>query len=145
MEVAMKVKQISVFVENKSGNLSDVTTLLGENGIDISAMSLADTTDFGIVRMIVSDTKKAVEILKEQGFAVKCTDVTALAVDDTPGGLAKVLEILKKEGIGIEYLYAFVGKRDKCAMVVMKISEPEKAEILFGDDYTPDLTDIYRA
>ena len=141
----MKVKQISAFVENAAGNLSDVITLLGKNNIDISAMSLADTTDFGIVRMIVSDTQKAVNILKEQGFAVKCTEVTALALDDTPGGLAKVLEILKNENIGIEYLYAFVGKKDRRAMVVMRVSEPDKAETLFGDEYSADLTDIYRA
>ena len=108
-------------------------------------MSLADTTDFGIVRMIVSDTQKAVDILKEQGFAVKCTEVTALALDDTPGGLAKVLEILKSENIGIEYLYAFVGKKDHRAMVVMRVSEPEKAETLFGDEFSADLTDIYHA
>mgnify|MGYP004462510141 FL=1 len=141
----MKVKQISAFVENAAGNLADVITLLGKNDINISAMSLADTTDFGIVRMIVSDTQKAVDILKEQGFAVKCTEVTALALDDTPGGLAKVLEILKSENIGIEYLYAFVGKKDHRAMVVMRVSEPEKAETLFGDEFSADLTDIYHA
>lgn len=141
----MKVKQISAFVENAAGNLADVITLLGKNDINISAMSLADTTDFGIVRMIVSDTQKAVDILKKQGFAVKCTEVTALALDDTPGGLAKVLEILKSENIGIEYLYAFVGKKDHRAMVVMRVSEPEKAETLFGDEFSADLTDIYHA
>ena len=141
----MKVKQISAFVENAAGNLADVITLLGKNDINISAMSLADTTDFGIVRMIVSDTQKAVDILKEQGFAVKCTEVTALALDDTPGGLAKVLEILKSENIGIEYLYEFVGKKDHRAMVVMRVSEPEKAETLFGDEFSADLTDIYHA
>lgn len=141
----MKVKQISAFVENAAGNLADVITLLGKNDINISAMSLADTTDFGIVRMIVSDTQKAVDILKEQGLAVKCTEVTALALDDTPGGLAKVLEILKSENIGIEYLYAFVGKKDHRAMVVMRVSEPEKAETLFGDEFSADLTDIYHA
>ena len=141
----MKVKQISAFVENAAGNLADVITLLGKNDINISAMSLADTTDFGIVRMIVSDTQKAVDILKEQGLAVKCTEVTALALDDTPGGLAKVLEILKSENIGIEYLYAFVGKKDHRAMVVMRVSEPEKAETLFGNEFSADLTDIYHA
>jgi len=140
----MIIKQISVFVENQSGNLADMTSLLGSNNIDIGAMSLADTTDFGIVRMIVSDTAKACDILKEQGFAVKCTDVTALAVDDVPGGLSGALEKLKKEDIAVEYLYAFVGKTDKRAMVVMRVSEPEKAEKLFGEENTPDLEHIYK-
>lgn len=140
----MKVKQISVFVENAAGNLSDVTAILGESNIDISAMALADTTDFGIVRMIVSDTQKAVDILKDNGFAVKCTEVTALALDDNPGGLAKVLKVLKDADISVEYLYAFVGKKEHCAMVVMKVSDSDKAEKLFGDEYSADLTDIYR-
>ena len=127
----MIVKQISVFVENKSGNLSDILTVLGDNGIDISAMSLADTTDFGILRMIVSDTEKAVEILKAQRLAVKCTDVTALYMEHTPGGLSKILSVLKKEDIDVEYLYAFVEKSGTDARVVMKVSSPEKVEELF--------------
>ena len=128
----MTVKQISVFVENKSGNLSDIHSLLGESGIDISALSLADTTDFGIARMIVSETDKAVEILKEQGFAVKCTDVIALDMEHTPGGLSKILQVLKEENIGIEYLYAFVGNGDKGAKVVMRVSNPQRVCELFG-------------
>ena len=127
----MIVKQISVFVENKSGNLSDILTVLGDNGIDISAMSLADTTDFGILRMIVSDTDKAVAILKDQGLAVKCTDVTALHMEHTPGGLSKILSILKKEDIDVEYLYAFVEKNENDARVIMKVSDSEKVEQLF--------------
>lgn len=140
----MTVKQISVFVENKSGNLADVTALLGENGIDISALSLADTTDFGIARMIVSDPDKAVKILKGQGMAVKCTDVTALAVDDVPGGLSEALKLLKQEKIEIEYMYAFVGKSNKGAMVVMRVSDPQRAQELFGEEHTPDISEIYR-
>lgn len=140
----MTVKQISVFVENRSGNLADVTALLGENGIDISALSLADTTDFGIVRMIVSEPDKAVGILKEHGLAVKCTDVTALAVDDIPGGLSEALKILKQADIAIEYMYAFVGKSNKGAMVVMRLSDPDKAAALFGEEHTPDISEIYR-
>ena len=140
----MKVKQISVFVENKSGNLADVTAILGENGIDISAMSLADTTDFGIARMIVSDPDKAVKILKEHGMAVKCTDVTAIAVSDVPGGLSEALKILKREKIEIEYMYAFVGQSNKGAMVVMRVSDPKRAAELFGEEHNPDINEIYR-
>ena len=127
----MYVKQISVFVENRFGHLEEIIGLLGENGIDISALSLADTTDFGILRMIVSDTEKAVEILKAQRLAVKCTDVTALYMEHTPGGLSKILSVLKKENIDVEYLYAFVEESGTDARVVMKVSSPEKVEELF--------------
>ena len=128
----MKVNQISVFAENKSGSLADISALLGENNIDIRAMSLADKTDFGIVRMIVSDTDKALKIFKDNGFAVKCSEVTALSIANTPGGLAEVLAVLKSEDIVVEYLYAFVGKNDKRAKVVMKLSDPDTAEQLFS-------------
>ncbi len=140
----MKIKQISVFVENKSGNLADVTGLLASNKIDIGALSLADTTDFGIVRMIVSDTQKAVDILKSKGFAVKCTEVTAIAVEDVPGGLSKILEEMKEKNIAVEYMYAFVGKSESCAMVVMRVSDPDAAELIFKDENIPDLEHIYR-
>lgn len=128
----MKVKQISVFVENNSGNLSDIVALLSEKNIDISAMSLADTTDFGIVRMIVSDTDAAVEVLKAKGLAVKCTTVTELGMEDAPGGLSKILMVLKKENIDIDYLYAFVGKDGENARTVMKVSDPDRVEEIFG-------------
>lgn len=128
----MKVKQISVFVENSAGNLSDMVSLLSEKNIDISAMSLADTTDFGIVRMIVSDTDEAVKILKSQGLAVKCTTVTELGMEDAPGGLSKILTVLKKENIDIDYLYAFVGKDEEAAHTIMKVSDPDRVEEIFG-------------
>ena len=91
------IKQISVFVENKSGRLSDILNVIGKNGIDISALSIADTTDFGIVRMIVNDPDKAAEILKSNNLVVKVTDVIALAVADKPGGLAGEIEKLKMQ------------------------------------------------
>lgn len=128
----MKVNQISVFVENSAGNLSDIISLLGEKNIDISAMSLADTTDFGIVRMIVSNTDEAVKILKAQGLAVKCTTVTELCMEDTPGGLSKILTVLKKENIDIDYLYAFVGKNGGAARAIMKVSNPDRVDEIFG-------------
>ena len=135
---AMKlIKQISVFVENKSGRLSDILNVIGKNGIDISALSIADTTDFGIVRMIVNDPDKAAEILKSNNLVVKVTDVIALAVADKPGGLAGEIEKLKNAGISIEYMYAFIGKSDKGALVIVRVENPEKAlEVLKDENVT---------
>ena len=125
------IKQISVFVENKSGRLSDILNVIGKNGIDISALSIADTNDFGIVRMIVNDPDKAAEILKSNNLVVKVTDVIALAVADKPGGLAGEIEKLKNAGISIEYMYAFIGKSDK------GVENPEKAlEVLKDENVT---------
>ena len=123
----MLVKQISIFLENKSGRLAEVTSVLGENGIDISALSIADTTDFGILRLIVNKPEKAEEILKENGFTVSRTNVIAIAVIDEPGGLAAALKALDREQIGIEYMYAFVGKTSKEALVILRVENPEKA------------------
>ena len=109
----MLVKQISVFLENKSGRLAEVTRTLASNNIDISALSIADTTDFGILRLIVNDPETAESVLNQNGFTVSCTSVIAVSVADKPGGLAVALDILDSEGFGIEYLYALCrqGKR----------------------------------
>lgn len=123
----MLVKQISVFLENKSGRLAEVTGVLGENNIDISALSIADTTDFGILRLIVNQPERAEAILRKNGFTVSCTSVIAIAVEDKPGGLAAALKILDREAIGIEYMYAFVGKTTDQALVIIRVEVPEKA------------------
>lgn len=123
----MKVRQISIFLENKFGRLAQVTRVLGENGINIRALSIADTTDFGILRLIVNEPEKAYEVLKESGFTVSVTDVIAVEVADTPGGLAAVLEFLEKAGINIEYLYAFVQKASSAALVVFRVEQVEEA------------------
>ncbi|MCX7748998.1 MAG: ACT domain-containing protein [Clostridia bacterium] len=123
----MLVKQISVFLENKSGRLAEVTKILGDNEIDISALSIADTTDFGILRLIVNKPEKAEAALKENEFTVSCTSVIAIAVPDKPGGLASALNILERESIGIEYMYAFIGKTTDEALVILRVEEPEKA------------------
>lgn len=123
----MLVKQISVFLENKSGRLADVTRTLGKNNIDISALSIADTTDFGILRLIVNKPEKAEEVLKEDGFTVSCTNVIVIGVQDKPGGLAAALEILDRESIGIEYMYAFVSKTEDEAMVILRVEDPARA------------------
>lgn len=123
----MLVKQISVFLENKSGRLAEVTKILGDNGIDISALSIADTTDFGILRLIVNQPEKAESVLRENGFTVSCTSVIAIAVADKPGGLAAALEVLDRESIGIEYMYAFVGKTSDEALVILRVETPDRA------------------
>ena len=123
----MKVKQISVFLENKSGRLANVSRTLGERGINIRALSIADTTDFGILRLIVSDPDGAWKALKAEDFSVSITEVIAVQVPDRPGGLAGILGMLEKAGINIEYMYAFVGKTLDDAVVVFRIEEIERA------------------
>lgn len=122
----MLVKQISIFLENKSGRLAEVTKVLAENDIDISALSIADTTDFGILRLILSKPEEAEKALSNAGFTVSCTNVVAIAIPDTTGSLAKALEALDFEGIGIEYMYAFVGKTTDEALVILRIENAEK-------------------
>ncbi|MGA1865219.1 MAG: ACT domain-containing protein [bacterium] len=119
----MKVQQISIFLENKSGRLSEVTRILGNNGINIRALSLADTTDFGILRLIVNDADKANRVLKEYGFTVGKTDVIAVEVNDKPGGLATILEILNRENINVEYMYAFVERSRDNAVIIFRFDD----------------------
>jgi hypothetical protein len=123
----MLIKQISVFLENKTGRLAEVTSILGSEGIDIRALSIADTTDFGILRLIVNMPEKAEEILKENGYTVSGTSVIAIAVADKPGGLSVALEILDKETIGIEYMYAFIGATADEALVILRVENADKA------------------
>ena len=103
----MIIKQLSVFLENKSGRLNEVSTLLGREGINMSAFSVADTSEFGILRLIVSDHEKAFRVLKEHHFSVSLTDVVCLNCPNQPGALARALQILSENEVSIEYLYAF--------------------------------------
>lgn len=123
----MLVKQISVFVENTTGRLSKLTRTLAESGIDILAISIADTVDFGILRCIVNDPDKAVEVLKAGGFTASMTKVLAIELDDSPGGLATVLEYLSEEHIGVDYVYSFVHHREGRALILFKVGDAEKA------------------
>ena len=123
----MFVKQLSVFVENKFGRISEIINALAENSIDISALSLADTSEFGILRLIVDKPELAVDVLKEEGVIVKLSDVLAIAIDDTPGGLAKALSLLTEANVVIEYMYAFIGKADGKAMTVIRVDDEAKA------------------
>ncbi len=119
----MAVRQISVFLENKIGRLAEITQILGNKEINIRALAIADTTEFGILRMIVDKPQKAYEALEERGFTVSQTEVVVVEVEDKPGGLAQVMAILGKEGINVEYLYAFVAPKGRGALVVLKIEE----------------------
>ncbi len=123
----MKVEQISIFLENKSGRLADVAGVLARAGINIRALSLADTTDFGILRLIVNDTEKAKQALKDNGFTVGKTEVIAVEVADRPGGLSDILNIVKDNGINVEYMYAFVQKSGGNAIIIFRFDELEKA------------------
>jgi hypothetical protein len=124
----MSVKQISVFLENKEGRLWEACDTLGKAGVNIRALSVADTEDFGIARMIVDNPERALDSLKKGGFTVGEVDVVAVEVPDKPGGLANVLEILKDAGLNVEYLYCFVDTERKEAVDVMKVEEVKKAE-----------------
>lgn len=123
----MLIKQISVFLENKSGRLAEVTRVLGQNNIDISALSIADTTDFGILRLIVNNPDTAEKVLKDNDFTVSSTNVIGISVEDKPGGLNKALNVLENNEIGIEYMYAFVGKSSDQAMVIIRVDDSDKA------------------
>jgi hypothetical protein len=124
-------KQISVFLENKTGRLAHVTKVLGDAQINIRALSIADTSDFGILRLIVNDPVKAYKILKEAGFTVSETEVIAVRMPDTPGGLAYVLDQMSEENLNIEYLYAFLGMTGSDALVIFKVEDFKKAKIAF--------------
>ncbi len=115
------IKQISVFLENKSGRLIRVAQVLGEAGINIRGLSIADTSDFGILRMIVDQPDKALNELKDKGVMATATEVIAMEVPDTPGGLAGVLSYLEEEGINIEYLYSFIEKPTSNAIIMMRV------------------------
>ncbi len=123
----MKVEQISIFIENKSGRLAEVARILGEAGVNIRALSLADTSDFGILRLIVNDREKAKQVLKEKGFTVSKTEVVAIEVPDRPGGLYEILHTLDQYSINVEYMYAFVERCGENAVIIFRFDETEKA------------------
>ncbi|NTU67888.1 MAG: ACT domain-containing protein [Chlorobiaceae bacterium] len=122
----MIIKQLSVFLENRAGRLTELTGILADNDINISAFSIADTTDFGILRVITGKPELAEKVLKENGFAVKITDVIGMVMPNKPGSLHKALQILTDNGISIEYMYAFASADDR-ATAVIRTDTPQKA------------------
>jgi hypothetical protein len=118
----MKVQQISIFMENRAGRLSAVAGLIGEAGINIRALSLADTSDFGILRLIVDQPEKAAQVLRTNHYTFNTTDVVAIEIPDVPGGLALVLDQIQKLKVNVEYMYAFVEKATDKAIVVFRFA-----------------------
>lgn len=127
----MRAKQLSIFLENKSGRLTEVTETLGKAGINLSAMSIADNSDFGILRCIVSDPEKALVTLKSAGFAVKITDVIGFACPNTSGSLARVLRYLSDGGVFIEYLYSFA--KGTAANIIVRPTDMEGCERILAE------------
>ena len=123
----MQAEQISIFLENKAGRLSEVTGILWQNQVNIRALAVADTTDFGVLRLIVDDNAKAEQVLKNGGFTVRKTKVVAVEVADQPGGLHSILEMLYKAGINVEYMYAFVRQSGDNAVMIFRFDQPEQA------------------
>jgi hypothetical protein len=123
----MRVEQLSVFLENKAGRLAEVARILSDTGINIRALSLADTSDFGILRLIVNDNARAKEALKQQGFTVGKTDVVAVEVEDRPGGLHKILDILHRANVNVEYMYAFVQQSGSNAVIIFRFDNLDEA------------------
>lgn len=121
------VRQISVFINNKPNQLNEAVKSLKDAGINIRAMSLADTKDFGILRIIVNDTQKACDVLKNSGYAVIITDVVTVSIPDTAGQLSRVLDVLGGEGVNVEYLYAFLGTSEKSVSFVIRVDDNLKA------------------
>ncbi len=122
----MYVKQVSVFLENKKGSLTGLTKILSDSGIDLIALSIADTEQYGILRCIMTDTDKGVQALKDAGYVVRLTDVVAVCVPDKPGGLNSVLELLNDNDISVEYVYSFVRSTGSHALVIFHLSDIEK-------------------
>jgi hypothetical protein len=123
----MKIKQLSLFVENKSGSLNSVCQVLATNNINIRTLSLADTQQFGILRLVLEEWEKAKDLLEKAGFVVKITEVLALRVNDRPGGLAEILAVLDRHQINVEYMYAFTFGTQDSAIIVFRFEDPDKA------------------
>lgn len=122
----MFIKQVSVFVENTTGRLAEITRMLADSNIDLKAASIAETVDFGILRFIVEDPAEAVAVLKNKGFTASVTDVVAVELSDKPGGFADVLEVLSKENVDVNYIYSAIHSKKGTAMIVLKVEDPGK-------------------
>lgn len=123
----MLIKQLSVFVENKSGRLAEITAVIAQAGIDIRALSIADTTNFGILRLIVDKPDDAEQVLKAVGLTVSLTNVIAIGIPDKPGGFASAMKCLADADIGIEYMYAFISRDRDRAYVILRVNDNDSA------------------
>ena len=121
----MTILQISVFLENKAGQLADITGILSDNQVNMRAISIAETADYGVLRLIVDDASKASSILLEQGFILTMTPVVGVSVSDTPGGLSKVLGVISRAEIDVEYMYSVFGQKDGQACMIFRVADTE--------------------
>lgn len=123
----MKVEQIAIFLENKSGRLAEITQVIAANGINIRALSLADTADFGILRLLVNDIQKAETVLKDNNFTVGRTQVCVVETPDKPGGLARVLQVIKEAELNVEYMYAFAQRSGETGLIIFRFDDLDVA------------------
>lgn len=123
----MYIKQLSIFVENKSGRLAEITSIIADAGIDIRALSIADTTDFGILRLVVNKPDEAEQVLKKAGLTVSLTNVIAVGIPDRPGGFAETMTAIADKDVGVEYMYAFISRDSDRAYLIMRVVDNEKA------------------
>ena len=129
----MAIKQLTVFIQNKKGTVVSVTDILSKNGINLRALSIAETQDFGILRLIVNDEKAAEKVLEENGYLIKVIDVVGVKIGDEPGKLTAALDVLDKSNINVEYLYAFMARTEKHAYVVLRVEDNAVAEKVLTD------------
>lgn len=137
----MIIKQISIFVENKKGRLAEITKIISDAQVDIRALSIADTTDFGILRLIVNEPDKAAEALKAQGITVSITNVIAVGINDTPGAFSVPMQILAEADIDVEYLYAFITRKSEKAYVILRVADNNAAAKVLADKGVEILTE----
>lgn len=142
----MYLQQISLFVENKAGRFAEIAELLASREIDIRALSVAETTDYGIIRLIVNAPEQAAAALREAGLAVSLTEVIAIGVEDRPGGLTKAMRLLSDNGISVEYMYAFIGREKNRAYVIARVADNARAEQVLTEAGIPllDGTVLYK-
>lgn len=137
----MKITQISVFLENRKGRLSDVCSLLGSNGVNIRALTIAETESFGVLRIVVDKSDSAIKLLRENQFVANFTDVVAIEVPDQPGGLASVLKVFADNNVNIEYMYGFVEKFSDKALLVMRFEDTDFAQQILAKHNVPVVTE----
>ncbi len=130
----MTIPQISVFLENKAGQLADITAVLSENQVNMRAINIAETTDYGVLRLIVDDAARASSILLEQGFILTMTPVVGVAVPDTPGGLSRVLGVVSRAEIDVEYMYSVFGQKDGQACMIFRVADTEALTALLKEN-----------
>ena len=130
----MTIPQISVFLENKAGQLADITGILSQNQVNMRAINIAETTDYGVLRLIVDDAAKASSILLEKGFILTMTPVVGVAVPDTPGGLSKVLSVISSAEIDVEYMYSVFGQKDGMACIIFRVADSDRLTALLEDN-----------